>query len=851
MSELFKCQECGTELQFSKGDTVCECIACGSKQVLPKNLDLRISKFYESAEKYRLVNMDFDRAKGLYQDIINEDDTDAEAHWSYLLCKYGIEYVDDPNGHGKKPTIHRIQRTPILDDEDYKAVIKNADDSQREVFEHKAGEIAAIQNKYLEISDKEQPYDIFICFKQTDENNKNTMDCVIAQQIYDKLTDNGYKVFFSKVTLREKLSMDFEPYIFAALMSAKVMIVVGTRPDYLESVWVRNEWARYLEHVDAGEDKRIIPVYDSMGPEELPRRMQGLQGEKWQLGSDDIILKNMDRIFDRKKKKEVLEGTEEDKLFNSYNRAKLAVDNKEWDEALNFAESALSFNSEYAPAYLVKLLAKCQSDSIDNIHTSQIDFGKLPEYSNYLKFADEAAKEKLQNKYYEWAYTNALDKYNSGELEKVKEAEELFATIEDYKDASEMVKNSHDKVEEIINETAYQAAMAKYNSKDKKEIKQAKKEFEKLGSYKDSAVMVKKCNGKTASGAVKNFIGTLVLIIILIFCGLLVLYAVKKFGENIENSKKILFGESTKTVDAQKDENFGEESLLLAEYEPYEKTRSFGKVSSEFAKERELENEILMVPSNEQAAFWNLDGLFGKLEFEYMPYNDNDSCKGTGELYVVNRDSGEILYKTQYNSETFPEKVTVDIAGIKQIGIIALKTDGKGASLVINNPVIIPGKSKVKAEKDFRINPVSLLEAKTYDEGLISRETAVQYNNFDKFWYNVLLFNCGNGNKEAYAVYELKGNYSTLSFDLLPYTYENYFGKKAAAEVKVINAETDEVLYTGKVNAGSEVQSVKADITNVKYLKITATVTKGDKAYCIISDPWVYDVKESLDEISE
>ena len=57
------------------------------------------------------------------------------------------------------------------------------------------------------------------------------MDSVIAQDIYKALTDEGYRVFFSRISLEGKLGAEFEPYIFAALNGAKVMIIVGT--DYV------------------------------------------------------------------------------------------------------------------------------------------------------------------------------------------------------------------------------------------------------------------------------------------------------------------------------------------------------------------------------------------------------------------------------------------------------------------------------------------------------------------------------------------------------------------------------------------------------------------------------------------
>ena len=41
-------------------------------------------------------------------------------------------------------------------------------------------------------------YDIFISYKNSDENSQLTEDYSIASKLYDFLTEAGYKVFFSK-----------------------------------------------------------------------------------------------------------------------------------------------------------------------------------------------------------------------------------------------------------------------------------------------------------------------------------------------------------------------------------------------------------------------------------------------------------------------------------------------------------------------------------------------------------------------------------------------------------------------------------------------------------------------------
>ena len=63
------------------------------------------------------------------------------------------------------------------------------------------------------------------------------------------------RVFFSRITLEDKLGQEYEPYIFAALNSAKVMLAFGTCYDYYNAVWVKNEWSRFLQLMELGQKK--------------------------------------------------------------------------------------------------------------------------------------------------------------------------------------------------------------------------------------------------------------------------------------------------------------------------------------------------------------------------------------------------------------------------------------------------------------------------------------------------------------------------------------------------------------------------------------------------------------------
>lgn len=191
---VFKCKMCGGTIEFEPGatDGVCDC--CGTKQTLPRLDDDKKAKLYDRADHFRRNN-DFDKAMSIYEQILNEDSTDAEAYWSIVLCRYGIEYVEDSASHKRIPTVNRAQFTSVFADEDYKSALQHADTYQKTIYEEEANAIDEIQKGILEISQKEEPFDVFICYKETDDSGRRTPDSVLATELYHELTKEGFKVF--------------------------------------------------------------------------------------------------------------------------------------------------------------------------------------------------------------------------------------------------------------------------------------------------------------------------------------------------------------------------------------------------------------------------------------------------------------------------------------------------------------------------------------------------------------------------------------------------------------------------------------------------------------------------------
>ena len=123
---VFKCKMCGGTLKVEENAKVCECEFCGTKQTLPSENDERVQGLYNRANVLRMKG-EFDKAGEIYEKIATMRTKDPEVYWGMVLCKYGIEYVEDPATFKRVPTCHRASYDAVTADEDYKAAVANAD----------------------------------------------------------------------------------------------------------------------------------------------------------------------------------------------------------------------------------------------------------------------------------------------------------------------------------------------------------------------------------------------------------------------------------------------------------------------------------------------------------------------------------------------------------------------------------------------------------------------------------------------------------------------------------------------------------------------------------------------------
>ena len=175
---IIKCKMCGGNLNMVEDSSTAQCEFCGIVQTIPNLDDEKKLIQFERAERLR-KQCEFDKAAGIYETIVADFRQEAEAYWGLVLCKYGIEYVDDPATGKKVPTCHRSSFESVLDDANFEQACEYNDAIARRVYRDEARQIEELRKRIIEVSGKEEPYDIFICYKETAENGDRTIDSVM------------------------------------------------------------------------------------------------------------------------------------------------------------------------------------------------------------------------------------------------------------------------------------------------------------------------------------------------------------------------------------------------------------------------------------------------------------------------------------------------------------------------------------------------------------------------------------------------------------------------------------------------------------------------------------------------
>lgn len=295
------CTVCGSTNLKDCGNGVYKCCSCdatfrvesGISGEEIESLVHRMDDFDSAERELDKSPPDFDEAERLFRLMTEKYPSESMGYWGLMRAKFGIKFERDS---GKAvPSCYISSYEDVRNSEEYKKAIQYAESPEiRQSYERWAAYIADVAAEWREKAQK-YSYDIFISFKNSDENGGETQDTRDMRDLYDLLRDKGYSVFFSSVTLQREGygGTKSEPYIFNALDKAKVLIVYGSKAEYFSNTWVQNEWRRYLRAMERGEkgENSLLVVYrEGVNYKSLPQELRPIQGIKYDLRASEQIL---------------------------------------------------------------------------------------------------------------------------------------------------------------------------------------------------------------------------------------------------------------------------------------------------------------------------------------------------------------------------------------------------------------------------------------------------------------------------------------------------------------------------------------------------------------------------------
>ena len=184
------CPSCGGRTELLKDGKTLRCVYC--KTEYPSRLPLSNEHFvkYQLASA-QIQNAEYSLALDTLQQVVAENPGFSLAWWQMLRADYGVKIEEG------KITCHYASDKNVQDNEYYKKALECMDSEEgKEKLIQEAQDIERIRKEIIHRLSDGDKYDVFICFKAEDAEHKKTEDYQFAYNVYRKLTDAGYMVFF-------------------------------------------------------------------------------------------------------------------------------------------------------------------------------------------------------------------------------------------------------------------------------------------------------------------------------------------------------------------------------------------------------------------------------------------------------------------------------------------------------------------------------------------------------------------------------------------------------------------------------------------------------------------------------
>ena len=134
--------------------------------------------------------------------------------------------------------------------------------------------------------------EVYICYTENDSAGRRVKDSMIANEIYNKLENAKIETFYERASSGNLAGDALEITRYQAIYNAKVIIMLGTTPDYFNQLFEKN--SKYFE------GKAVLPVCVDMSPAQLPQQLAKYQAANYNsVGADADLIKTVLKALGR------------------------------------------------------------------------------------------------------------------------------------------------------------------------------------------------------------------------------------------------------------------------------------------------------------------------------------------------------------------------------------------------------------------------------------------------------------------------------------------------------------------------------------------------------------------------
>ncbi len=375
------CTQCGSQITVEDQTRIGTCPVCGALFVLPNQFPQK-QNLYRLAGEARKAG-DFDRALSYYSRILKVDATEAEAHWGYLLSKYGVEVSQDA-ATLNQIFFHRMEHGSFLEDPSYEKMITYCPAEARYYYEGLSRRIEERHSKMLELSRKMGVYDIYVnCIEEP-----GTEGYMLANQVGKALDDAGYRVFLPATMLGSLSPEEKNLREMAAAEKATAMLVVVTPGTPVDNRRFQAVWKRFFAYRRQDAGRKMLSVYQGLRPEQLPLELQSLQSLECS-GRDfrETVVAEINRMFGRQTRESGLTR----KILETLHKGEALLKRRDFSGAAEQFRRVRKLDAEEAGAHWGLVLA-----ATENLKKPKLSQELDTDYQRALQFAQPEQRDRFR-----------------------------------------------------------------------------------------------------------------------------------------------------------------------------------------------------------------------------------------------------------------------------------------------------------------------------------------------------------------------------------------------------------------------------------------------------------------------